>query len=106
VKLDEYLITHFARKSLIGFMRFDLVEHFGGIQVLLLKNEGLTYQIISSVPQVFGGKRGGVNLGVTGIAFADDVLFDEPHVSSTCLTMVAAFNFAGAGRLAWRRASK
>ena len=44
--------TCYSWKSLIGFMRFDLVEHFGGIQVLLLKNEGLTYQVISSVPQV------------------------------------------------------
>ena len=69
MELQEDLVTHFARKGLIGFMLLDQMEDSYVVQIQASEDEGLAHEVIGRIPQVLARKSSGVDALVRGSAY-------------------------------------
>src|SRR5579863_1675622 len=57
----EHPLRDFCRKGLVGLMRLHQLVHLLVVEVLPLKNEGLTHNVKCSIIQILRGKRSCIN---------------------------------------------
>ena len=76
MQLNEYLIGYFGRKGFIGFVTLDQMIDFDVIQVHMLKNKRLAYEIVCGIPEIFCRKGGCINRCIARVILTDDRLFN------------------------------
>src|SRR5260370_12844944 len=93
VQLEKHLITDFSWKGFVGVRRLHEMVGRDVVEVLVLKDEGLAHIVVGQVPQVLRGEGGHIDPCVAWIPFANDMLLNQLHGSSACLSNVSRHCF-------------
>src|SRR5271157_3059747 len=76
VELSKDIVGHFCRKSFICRRVLDKMENLHIVQIDMIEDERLTYNIVGSIVEIFRSKSCFINLLPTRIAALDYMLLN------------------------------